>query len=69
MRKLHQAIMQGVVQSCHDCSEGGLAVALVEMCIAGDVGAAVQFENDLFAESLSRFVVEVRPEDAAAFER
>ncbi|CAG1005225.1 hypothetical protein ANRL2_04473, partial [Anaerolineae bacterium] len=68
MRNLHQAIAQGVVQSCHDCSEGGLAVALAEMCIAGDLGASVQFENDLFSESLSRFIVEVRAEDVAAFE-
>lgn len=68
MRKLHQAITQGVVQSCHDCSEGGLAAALAEMCIASDLGAAVQFGNDLFSESLSRFIVEVRAEDAALFE-
>ncbi len=32
-RLLHQAIQQGLVQACHDLSEGGLGVALAEMCI------------------------------------
>ena len=38
-RRLHAAIRAGLVQSCHDVSEGGLAVALAEMCIAGRLGA------------------------------
>ena len=78
-RALHQAIRAGLVQACHDCSEGGLAVALAEMSLAGRLGATVDLatlpsehilsdEALLFAESLSRFVVEVRPEDAPAFE-
>ena len=41
-RLLHQAILQGWVQSCHDLSEGGLAVALAEMSIAGRLGADVE---------------------------
>jgi phosphoribosylformylglycinamidine synthase II/phosphoribosylformylglycinamidine synthase I len=81
LRALHQAIRSGLVRACHDCSEGGLGVALAEMCIAGARGASVELRglpglddgarNDiaLFAESLSRFVVAVRPEDAAVFER
>ncbi|MBI5928727.1 MAG: phosphoribosylformylglycinamidine synthase subunit PurL [Chloroflexi bacterium] len=70
MRRLYQAITQGIVQSCHDCSEGGLAVAIAEMCIAGSLGATLQVENEahLFSESLGRFVVEVRPADVARFE-
>jgi len=82
MRALHQAIVDGLVQSCHDCSEGGLAVALAEMSLSGGVGAEVQLnrvprnewaayaedEAILFSETLSRFVVEVRPEDAPRFE-
>jgi phosphoribosylformylglycinamidine synthase len=81
MRRLHQAMQAGLVQACHDCAEGGIAVALAEMCIAGGVGLAVQLmqiprdyhanysQDDaiLFSESLSRFLVEVRPEDEAAF--
>ncbi|MBC8098087.1 MAG: phosphoribosylformylglycinamidine synthase [Armatimonadetes bacterium] len=39
MRGLHQAIQSGWVQACHDLSEGGLAVALAEMCIGGQLGA------------------------------
>ncbi|MCK6525365.1 AIR synthase-related protein, partial [Myxococcota bacterium] len=40
-RALHQAIRAGLVRSAHDCAEGGLAVALAEMCIGGRLGAAV----------------------------
>ena len=36
---MHQAISQGLVASCHDLSEGGLAVAAAEMCFAGGIGA------------------------------
>jgi len=74
MRALHHTISAGLVQSCHDCSEGGLAVTLAEMCIGGQLGAQVELAPDanatalLYAESLARFVVEVRPEDRAAFE-
>ena len=34
-RSLHQAISENLVESCHDLSEGGLAIALIEMCIGG----------------------------------
>ncbi|MFO0864931.1 MAG: AIR synthase-related protein [Gemmataceae bacterium] len=36
---VHQAISQGLIRSCHDLSEGGIAVALAEMAFAGEVGA------------------------------
>ncbi len=36
-----QAILEGLVRACHDLSEGGLAVALAEMCIAGRLGAEI----------------------------
>ncbi len=84
LRAVHHAIAGGMVQACHDCSEGGIAVALAEMCLAGRLGAQVDlsrvpidarsddpaFNDDvaLYAESLTRFIVEVRPEDAAQFE-
>lgn len=78
-RALHQAMRAGLVQSAHDCSEGGLAVALAEMSLAGELGVAVdvalvpQWENlspdeVLFAESQGRLLLEVGEEDAAAFE-
>ena len=38
-RALHAAISAGIVRSCHDLSEGGLAVAAAEMAFAGAVGA------------------------------
>jgi phosphoribosylformylglycinamidine synthase subunit PurSL len=71
---VHAAIEQGLLRSCHDLSEGGLAVALAEMAFAGGLGAAVtlievprdvEAASDfviLFSESPTRFVVEVRPE-------
>jgi len=79
-RALHRAIKDGLVLACHDCAEGGLAVALAEMAIAGRRGVTVDNLANLpapaglaepallFSESLSRFVVEVTAEDAAAFE-
>jgi phosphoribosylformylglycinamidine (FGAM) synthase-like enzyme len=81
MRALHQAMRQGLVRACHDLSEGGLAVAAAEMCIAGRLGMqldlsalprADEVETDpvaLFAESSCRFLVEVAPGDARAFEK
>jgi phosphoribosylformylglycinamidine synthase len=71
---LHSAITQGLVRSCHDLSEGGLAVALAEMAFAGGVGADVTRagpdglpdEMLLFSESPTRFVLEVTPENVAA---
>jgi len=78
---MHEAIRQGTVRACHDLSEGGLAVAAAEMAFAGDLGARivlskVQRSDDvtrddqiLFSESTTRFLVEVHPLKAAAFER
>ena len=68
-RRLHRAIVDGLVRSCHDVSEGGLAVALAEMCIAGRLGVTVtalpgsDLATALFSESQARFVIEVRPRD------
>jgi len=75
-RLLHQAILQGWVQSCHDLSEGGLAVALAEMALAGRLGAEIELPTDpnltlidqLFSESNGRLVVEIRPEDRGSIE-
>ena len=73
---LHGAITQGLVRACHDLSEGGLGVAAAEMVIAGELGmrldlAAAGMADEpllLFSETPSRFLAEVRPADAAAFE-
>jgi len=77
--KIHEAIMNGYVRSCHDCSDGGLGVALAEMAIAGGYGMNVTLmrvprsgverdDNILFSESNGRLLVEVRPEHRRAFE-
>jgi phosphoribosylformylglycinamidine synthase II len=70
---LHKAIGKGLALSCHDLSEGGLAVAAAEMCIAGRMGMLLEMDDDdatlaLFAESNSRFLVEVESQNAVAFE-
>jgi phosphoribosylformylglycinamidine synthase len=76
---VHQAIQDGLIRSCHDLSEGGLAVALAEMALAGGLGAdltsAIEASHEmadetvLFSESLTRFAVEVAPSKQAAFEK
>ena len=72
-RALHQAILAGLVRACHDLSEGGLAVALAEMCIGGRLGATVndlphpELATALFAESTGRLLVEVAPADLTRF--
>jgi phosphoribosylformylglycinamidine synthase II len=72
-RRLHAAMRDDLVRSCHDVSDGGLAVALAELCIAGRLGIAVGSlphpdpTTALFAESTGRLVVEVRPDDVERF--
>jgi len=77
---IHSAIRAKTIRACHDLSEGGLAVALAEMCFAGGLGADIQLDavpadgSDmhanvlLFSESNSRFVCEVPKERSSDFE-
>jgi phosphoribosylformylglycinamidine synthase len=81
MEALSLAIDQGLVRSCHDCSEGGIGVAAAEMAFAGGLGMHLSLMNlprdadvttddvSLFSESNSRFIVEVAPEKQEAFEK
>ncbi|MCK4327152.1 MAG: phosphoribosylformylglycinamidine synthase [Candidatus Diapherotrites archaeon] len=72
------AIAKGIVRSCHGCYRGGLGVALVMCCAAGDVGAEIGLDGlpgnaktvveRLYSESGARFVVTVAPECASEFE-
>ena len=75
---LSGAIRKGLVASCHDCSDGGLGIALAEVAFAGGLGMEVDLRrvpatgvdrNDLllFSESQSRFVVTVHPENRSGF--
>ena len=77
---MHAAIKQGNIRSCHDLSEGGLAVAAAEMAFAGNIGASLDLSlvpvaeasyssaTRLFSESNTRFLCEVTPEQSGAFE-
>ena len=72
-RALTSAMSDGLVASAHDCSDGGLAVALTECCFGADAGASADIaglESDcshldewgaLFGESLGRILVSVAP--------
>lgn len=42
---LSEAIQRGEILSCHDISEGGVAVALAEMCLGGNIGAVINLER------------------------
>ncbi len=80
-QRISAAIADGLVASCHDCSEGGLAVALAEMAFAGGLGLEVDLRGlprskdcsrtdaQLFSESNSRYIVEVTPRNYDAFAR
>jgi len=79
-RALGKAIETGLVASCHDCSDGGLAVALAETAFAGNLGMNIDLQdvpyrgkkrNDyiLFSETASRFVVTIHPKDKGKFEK
>jgi phosphoribosylformylglycinamidine synthase len=68
------AIRAGVVQSAHDLSEGGLAVALAESLFANEkLGATVEIAGNpvssLFSETQSRFLLTVKKEHQSEFER
>ena len=68
---LLRSIQEGLVESAHDCSEGGLGVALIESCFANDLGFEGEFSQEaslLFAETPSRFVVSIKEENQEAFE-
>ena len=74
-RALATCVRAGWVRTAHDCSEGGVAVALAEMCIGGRIGAVVDIDGTgtgdvwgrLWGESLGRFIVAVSPEHESAF--
>ena len=67
-RVVRSLVRERVVDGVHDCSDGGLAIALAEMAIAGTCGAQVSLRTDLlpalawFSESASRVVLSVAPE-------
>lgn len=80
---MHRAIGGGLARSVHDLSEGGLAIAAAEMAMAGRLGIRIEASEvggeagvdgeplsgaaKLFAESNTRFLVEVTEQNEAAF--
>jgi phosphoribosylformylglycinamidine synthase len=78
MEQIHSAISKNIIQSCHDLSEGGLAVAASEMAFSSNLGVKINIDavqckerilpaEILFSESNGRFLVEVKPQDFAEF--
>lgn len=83
-QKLYELLVEsaeaGLLQSAHDCSEGGLAVTLAESCFSGltheeplrgatvDLPGAGRLDGRLFGEAQSRAVVSCRPEDEGRLE-
>ena len=66
-----KAIQAGVVKSAHDCSEGGLGIALAESVFKNKFGLEVELAMPvswLFSETQSRFVVSIKPENQTKFE-
>jgi phosphoribosylformylglycinamidine synthase len=65
----------GLIESCHDISDGGMAVALAECLFGSMQGADIEIPTseaglnaELFSESHSRFVVSIRAENRDKFE-
>ncbi|WP_371803843.1 AIR synthase-related protein [Candidatus Lokiarchaeum ossiferum] len=82
-RLVYKAIQEEMIQSAHDCSDGGLGVALAESAFAGGFGMEIdlakvpiqennheRMRNDyiLFSESASRILVTIKPENQTKFE-
>lgn len=78
-RALHGLMAQRAISACHDCSDGGFAVALAEMCIGARLGCRVNLDSVralekmnsfemLYSESASRHIVSVRPDLAPLLE-
>ena len=74
-RAVNALMRQRAIAACHDCSDGGLAVALAEMCIGGRLGVEVNLDRVpalepmnrtelLYSESASRLLVSVKPDMA-----
>jgi phosphoribosylformylglycinamidine synthase len=77
---IHNALLgvirKGLVRSAHDCSEGGLAVAIAESCFGNSLGASIDFgatnvrpDMVLFNETQGRIVISVKTSDTSALEK
>ena len=71
-----EAISRGLIKSAHDCSDGGLAVALAESCLVNGLGfmsfnwkAEGRMDAALFGEAQSRIIVSVAPKSMWKLEK
>ncbi len=78
MKGILSAIDKNLIESCHDVSEGGIAVCLSEMAIGGNIGAEIDISKTstdlrsdfkLFSESNTRWIVEVKKDKVKEFEK
>ncbi len=81
MMSIYKAIQNGLIESIHDCSEGGIAVCITEMAFSGEMGVEVDIDkvprkgrfnnpqNIIFSESNSRFIIEIKRENKNKFEK
>jgi len=68
-----EIIKQGIVKVVHDCSKGGIAVTLSELCISNEIGCTVvmdkipsenlRTDEVLFSESHSRYLFVIEPDN------
>jgi phosphoribosylformylglycinamidine synthase len=78
-RKLYEAIQKELVNSAHDCSDGGIGVTLAETSFSGNLGMEIDLRKIpvtdisredfiLFSESASRIILTISPENKEQFE-
>ncbi len=73
--RMLEATNAATIRSCHDCSDGGMIIAVAEMCISGDIGAKLDVSSmedigntkRFYSESNTRWIAEVRPENEEMF--
>ena len=70
-RRVAELVRAGKVLSAHDVSDGGLAAAIAEMCIAGECGASLDvaervFAHCVFANVATTYLLEMAERDAKA---
>lgn len=78
MKSVLRAIEDHLLISAHDCSKGGLAVAISELCMINDIGCNVSLEKIpgekldvekiLFSESHSRYLLTLKKKNLKKLE-
>jgi len=72
---LLKCVEGNLIKSCHDVSDGGLAIALAECSFAKNLGIEIDINSDirqdaiLFGESQSRFIITIEPEKLNLLEK